>query len=167
MLHARLAAVAAAAVLVAGCSPAPSVAAIVGNEEITNEFVDQVISDCQAAVGGEPLTGQVVVGNLTISAVFDAVAAEAGFEFTDDEVAMMLEQRGMDAATIEMVSGTACMDFVRPVATSMLISSVVDEATLVAAVREIDVEINPRYGEWDPSTGAVGGSGSLSVTLEG
>lgn len=167
MTRARLFAPLAAVALLAGCSlPTPSVAVQVGTAKITETQVTNVAEGC-GIVLAQPAANlrRDVVVFLTRGELATQIAAANNIDlgrgvldtfvrtqapgivsyYEDDDCAQLADA----AAKFEIVAGT-----------------VADPAAVLALTDQIELQLNPRYGTWDPATLEASGTGSLSEPFE-
>lgn len=157
MKLARLAPVVALAALV-GCSPSPTVAADVAGTVITRADLDASYRGCASLGYDIPVNG--ILSLLVLSEALDVTAREAGVPLTDEEIA------GAAAANPELagpLSDEGCARAARTSVALGLLSQKMDPEKILAAVTAMDIRVNPRFGQWDPTKATVDGSGSLSV----
>jgi predicted component of type VI protein secretion system len=138
----------------AGCSTSPRVAAVVNGVEVPVSAVEQLqpalapfLSDSSA---------QSVAGMLVAVELGRQLAANHQLTFTDDDRAALKAQ-----LPAELVALPETADFVAGyVDLNLVASSLGDAFTTEAAA--IPVQVNPRFGTWDPDQFSLTGSGSLS-----
>lgn len=191
------AAVVAAAAALTGCSADRlGAAAIVDGEPIATDELQELSREVREVVPGlDPSQVQVaVLQQLIVGRLFDRLGADLGVSVSDGEVAAELQTAlAQTGGRDELVTALASGESPQVVPPSMLeqwqrdrllyqevaaeLSSTAgepDEAGFAAAsqalsdaAREVDIEINPRYGEWDPQAGiAPQISGGLSSTVD-
>ena len=169
-------------------------AAIVEGERITvEELQDSTQSFLDAVPSGEAASAQqAILQQMIVSAVIEKAAADADVTVTDGEVAAQrdevldsvrepAEAEGISAREfiVRQLSGGQQQAVVPPenleqfIRDQLLASRLADNdpaatnEALVAAAEETEVEVNPRYGRWDPQQGlAPLVSGGLSSTVE-
>jgi hypothetical protein len=169
-------------------------AAVVAGERISvEELQDHTTSYLEAVPDGDESNAQqAILQQLIVSAVIERAAEDAGVSVTDGEVAEQRDQvldqvrepaeaEGVDPRVYvsrqlaqsqqqAVVPPDELEQFIRD---QLLASRLADNdpvatnEALVAAAEKTDVEVNPRYGRWDPQQGlAPLVSGGLSNTVE-
>lgn len=137
----------------AACSPGPTVAAQVGDATITSALVDKSFTSCQ------DLGVQAPVATILTVLVYGEVAQGLASEY-----GLPLENSVLDQfVPAEALASDGCDDVFRAEASVNLIASELGEEIVLDALGNADVEVNPRFGAWDPQALGVAGSGSLSV----
>ena len=156
--------VTAAMLLVGGCALSnPRTAATVGGVTISESQVDTLSQALSEATEGQLTPGSqraTVVSVLVASTLSQQVAAQKGVTVDPAERQALL-------ATSEQLTALAAdpvlTDFINGFVDSQLISSQVGKDAFLAAVQEIPVQVNPRYGSWNQElAGLSGDTGSLS-----
>ncbi|MEA4943472.1 MAG: hypothetical protein VB080_03445 [Propionicimonas sp.] len=147
-----------------GCSGnSPRVAAEVNGVVIPEATVD-AISQGLAAGNGEPEaagTWRRTAASILISnEIARQVGAKTGASVSADDVTQAVEssdQLKQLAATPELAA------FIHDFANTQLLASQLGKDAFMAAAADFTVVVNPRYGEFDPTTLQLGnGTGSLS-----
>lgn len=154
---------AAAALLLAACSPLPGTAAILNGERVAETTIDDAMAGCATALGisEDQLVRAGVVRTYALASVFDSVAAEFG-ELGDDEIDQLGRQQGGEQAA--MIDNEQCRPLARrSIKASMLTQ--LDQNAIMGILQEADIELNPRYGTWDPSGAELFTSSSISVPV--
>ncbi len=156
---------AAAALVLAGCSQAPTVAATVDGTVISQREAATLVEGCPA-VGTTQVTEPVAVSMLVRGELMATLAEQQGVDYSVDDIDSMLKA---DPQLGQLVSEQPeCLKLFRPsVGTQLVSQSYASSEEMLQAISDVDVEVNPRYGEWDPQAGSMVGSGSLSVPAEG
>lgn len=151
-----------AAATLAGCSPSPRVVTSV-NGATLDEAVVQADTAAMAKITGEDPTEIrltiVMIHSMGLAA--QEVAKSSGVELTSQEKALVISQnKGMTA----WKDTPEAQGFVNSYATYALARAKMGDNGFLAACSQLDVKLNPRYGNWVPSKCAVDGNpGSLSV----
>ena len=168
--------IAAGMVVLSGCATAgdPNVAVTVNGEVLTETRVtelSQAISEEQAAYETELDKQQVDVapGKYRVAVVGAAIQAQlardaakiANITVTDAQRQEVISQNGLSAlsanpVTKDLVDGLANVQVVFTNASGL-------QAGKEAAAKA-EVQLNPRYGTWDPSQLTLTGTGSLSTS---
>ena len=169
-------------------------AAVVAGERISVEDLqDATASYLEAVPGGAENTAQqAILQQKIVSAVIEQAAQDAGVSVSDGEVAAQrdqildqvreqAEEEGIDprAYVSQQLAQSQQQAVVPPddleqfIRDQLLASRLADNdpvatnEALVAAAEKTKVEVNPRYGRWDPQQGlAPLVSGGLSSTVE-
>ncbi len=167
-MRTRAAAVAVAVLAVVGattgCAERPGVAAVVDGREITQDALNQTVDQLQPILGkadGSALDPQVVLTVLLVSPATVEVGEQFGIDVTDDAAREVLrtvaEKKGVDVGAIR--SGSLAVG--RYLVVMQESQGVADAAgfqkALDTAWNTIDVDLNPRYGAWQPGAGVVAG----------
>lgn len=127
-----------------GCGTDLSVsAAVVDGEVISDSQVQAVATEINAGMESvlpEPMTGQQVLYPLIIADAVEEVTTANGAGVSNDEARQVLE--GMEDPSD---------DALRYIRTNLAVQSSPEDvrAEIVEAVQALDVEVSPRYGEWD------------------
>ncbi len=149
-------------VALVGCSPSPTTAAQVGDTTITQQRVQDLVASCPAVQDSE-ITEPVALTMLVRTELLRVVGANHDIEITDDTMRGLLKQ---DEATGPFLAeAPGCIDLLLPQAGSLLLSEAVSGEEVVDELGDIDVQLNPRYGQWESDQAVVAGSGSLSVPV--
>lgn len=155
-------AAAAAALLgltLAGCGANPGAAAVVNGQRITENELAAASADF-AAVTGEPVEPAQMLGTLVVVPLILDVAQGLGVAATDDEAADLLDQQAeaVGVTPPEEPYSEGVLDIARLAIVNQTLAAspagMEAQAEIGAAIAEADVEVSPRYGEYDPS-GAV------------
>lgn len=149
----------AAVALLAGCSPTAGTALVVDGTRFTEAQIDEISAGCAEAleIGPDQIRRAGVVGTLILGKVFDSF----GTEVVEQDLQALSEQQGSG----QLFSNAACKPLAIADAKIQLMGSL-DEATVLQAASGLDVQLNPRYGKWQPESGAlIDPSGSLSVPV--
>lgn len=162
---------AAAVALLAGCSPMPSKVAVVNGSEITASQLQTATSGCAFTMGvaDDQIRQAGVVQTLVLGKVMEDLAEAGGL--TQDLLDQQVDQQ---LAQLTPLEGSAsevqqAQDDCRPllresVKVSALLQGL-DQATALAVFEASDVEVNPRFGRWDPASASLfTESGSISIS---
>lgn len=152
--------IAAAAVLagfaLAGCGAQPGAAAVVDGERITESELARAVEDF-AAVTGQQVEAAMMLGTLVVAPSLIEVGAEYGVGASDDEAAALLDRQAEMAGlpVPEGGYGEGVLRVAKMTIVNQGLSSSPDGARAAEEINEqisqIDVEVSPRYGEFDPS----------------
>lgn len=152
--------IAAAALLTAlalgGCSANPGAAAVVNGERITEAELSRAVSDF-AAVTGQQVEPGAMLGTLVVAPVLLEVGSEHGVAASEDEAVALLDQQAEAAGLTapEDGYGSGVIDVAQMTLVNQRLASAPAGAEAAQAISEriseADVEISPRYGEFDPS----------------
>lgn len=149
-----------AVVLLAACTPSPTTAAVVEGTVVKEGQVDAVIEGCNSVLdlNGQKISRAGVVYNLVLGAAIRGQAPGAE-TMTDEQLDQVAAQLQNGAA---MLSNKDCAQLARSVAIVALAQQGGEEVT--QSIMAADVQLNPRYGIWDPSNpNLFEPNGSLSV----
>lgn len=165
MLLKRVVPLVAAAALFAGCSPMPSTAAQVGDTRISESQVDGVVAGCESVgIGPNQVDRNTLVMSEILGAVAEEIAADLGHSVTDEEALAVLRQTSGDSPVLR---DPECARIAAAGSKLQILVSKLGEdadmAVLQQMFEDVDVELNPRYGRWDPAGDGVTGTGSMSV----
>lgn len=162
----------AAVTLVAGCQPSSSVAADVAGHRISVDELENTITGCQEQ-GLQFRAQEGIESQLLTSMVFNEIARviadERGLDITDEDAAAVATQ----SESYAQASGNEqCKQLLQDSAFFQLVIQEIPEEELMEQLASADVEVNPRYGQWngDDSNGeqlGIHGTGSLSDYTQG
>lgn len=161
----RLVPVVAAVALIAGCSPMPSTAAQVGDTRITESQLDADAASCESVgiTSAQVSRGQLVQAEL-LGAIAEELAAMNGVTVSDEEALALLQTNSPDSSAL---GDPECARVAAQSAKlQLVVTAMGDNADLNALQQQfesVEVQLNPRYGVWDPAGSGVTGTGSLSV----
>lgn len=158
MSFARLAVPVAALLFLAGCAPSASTAANVAGTLISESTLTETVDGCAAL--GVDQSRQTMLNVLVVGEVAKQAARQMGVQI---DQAAIDEAAAADPQIKALMANPGCA---RAVETNVVVSLLVpkvDQPELMDNIAAIDVQVNPRYGVWDPATAAVGGSGSVSI----
>lgn len=157
MKLARLAPLVAALALV-GCTPSPTTAATVAGESIGARQVDDLIAGCPDLEATEPTAVTVLVQEK----FFRHLAADRGVSFTEGEIDGVIDELGYGEL---VATSPACRAALVPQVANQLLGPTVTQEDFERFRDATPVQVNPRYGTWDPQKFAVSGSGSISSPI--
>jgi hypothetical protein len=153
-----------AALALTGCAPSPSVANIVDGKTTTITQFWDVVDACANATGLSPDAIWRDINNHMLRASVAAVIMdERGISFPEAELASIIEA-GVGS---HVLADPTCKAVFLGSASWSLLQVRLGTDEFDAAVWDVDVVLNPRYGYWDPTSGSAVGSGSLSTSLAG
>lgn len=98
-------------------------------------------------------------GLLVTSRVGAGIAQQQGLQFTDDE------RNTASSSTLppDLVADPNLAGFAKDYVTTVLVSQKLGQEDFLKAAAAVEVEVNPRFGSWDPTTlQLTPGTGSLS-----
>lgn len=155
--------IAAAALLSAlalgGCGAHPGTAAIVDGEQISENELDRAVTDF-AAVTGQQIDSPTMLSTLVVAPMILDVAAEYGVAASDDEASALLDRQA-EASGLPVPEdgyGTGVLQIAKMTIVNQTMSTSPEGGAAMedvnARITEADVEVNPRYGEFD-ETGQV------------
>ncbi len=164
----RLGAVAVATALaLVGCGRAPSTAAEVGGTTISNAELESAIEGTVGVLGEQEGLGTDVLTTLVRGAAVDEVVARS-VAAGRDELVISQAERNTFMASQPGVQRLAEVPAAAPVADALADFTILQQRMgsedFVTAITAVPVEVNPRWGAWQPEQAAVaGGGGALSV----
>ncbi|MHA6511034.1 hypothetical protein [Tessaracoccus sp. Z1128] len=161
----RLVPLVAAAALFAGCSPMPSTAAQVGDVRITEAQLDRDVAGCESVgIGSDQVERSALLMSEILGAIADRIATDADVTVTDEEALAVLRE---NAAESPALGNDECARVAANSAKLQLLVTKLGESADIAALQQqfeaVEVNLNPRYGQWDPAGAGVTGTGSMSV----
>ncbi|AMS06569.1 hypothetical protein DUY81_13305 [Acidipropionibacterium acidipropionici] len=160
------AAVAAAAALgTAGCAPSGSTAVQAGDRAVTMATFEKDVANCSDLASSQTMSPRQVIASTEVqAAVGEELLARSGRTLTNAQRDVIMTQNQLSA----LVTKPVCRDMGRRLASLYAVAgNSPDAATLVADVKKLGVQVNPRLGQWYPEQLAVAGSGSLSSLWTG
>ena len=145
------AAVVLAIALSAGCTAHPGVAAVVDGRTITQDYLEDASADLQK----DPAW---TLSLLVAAPYYIEVAEDNGVAVSTQEARTAFEEALADAGKATAISDGA-VEVMRLVLATQAVSDLPHGAGILseteARVLELDMEINPRYGDVDPATGEI------------
>lgn len=165
MLLKRVVPLVAAAALFAGCSPMPSTAVQVGDTRVTEAQVDRVVVGCESVgIGPDQVDRRTLVMSEILGAVAVEIATELDQTVTDEEALAVLRETAGESPALndpECARIAAAGSKLQILVTKL--GDDADIAMLQEMFEAVPVDLNPRYGQWDPAGEGVTGTGSMSV----
>lgn len=162
MKLARMALPMAALALVAGCStPNGGTAFEVDGDRVAMDQVDSSADGCARVIkqDASALHGE-VARMLLVGSIGRAVAEQAHTAITPAMRSEALARLQGD----QLLADPQCATAVNAFADYAAINQKLGQAKVAKAVKDLDVKVNPRFGNWDASRSSfTGASGSLSV----
>lgn len=156
-----MAAVAASALVLAGCAESPTVAATVDGVTVSERTVQQAADAVQAAFGAPAGEARTFAVNRVIQGVLaEKMAADNGITISASERADVLDTQPQLGMLAKQPGG---QDLAEDWIDISIVAQALGQEKLVAELGKHKVEVNPRYGSWDVQTGATAGTGSLSA----
>ncbi|MFD1717152.1 hypothetical protein [Georgenia deserti] len=146
-------ALAACGAVVAGCSAQPGTAAVVNGTRITESQVDAATRDWNT-ISAQPVSLSQVAHTLVQAELFEPIATDAGYGYSDQQVEQALSQ----AATSQQMQppeeySEAAIDLGRFILQQGDISQSQDAQDLLTRLQQATdqaaLEMNPRYGTPD------------------
>jgi hypothetical protein len=152
---------AALAVLVAaasaGCSGGPGVAATVDGRTITQADLQDTQRDLSSVVTNAD-AGHVLLA-LVVAPVFIQAAADNGVGVSPEQAQDLVDKNAIAAGGDATRFGTGALDVVRFTVAIQNLQSLENGAEILSGLDEevdaMDIDINPRYGRLDGSSGEV------------
>lgn len=159
-----LAAVAVTAVALVGCAQNPSHAAIVEGVTITEQAVTQATAAVVEAFDAPAAEARTFAVNRLIQGVVaESIARDNGITVTADDRAQVMAQQPQLGALAGQPGGE---DLVNDWIDIVVVAQSLGNEKLASELAKHEVTLNPRYGQWDPTTGSTTGTGSLSIPVE-
>ncbi|MCL3861302.1 SurA N-terminal domain-containing protein [Actinotalea sp. K2] len=151
-------AVAVGAALLAGCASQPGAAAVVDGRSITQAELNRTATELAPLITGTDI--RVVLSALISAPSFIDAAAEHGVGVSVAETRALMDEAAVRTGATEVTDwGDGSVALVRFTLASQSLQGLPDAATVVAEVNEqvrgLDVQVNPRYGALDRTTGAI------------
>ena len=166
----RRTAVAAGALLalaLAGCGQAsPGVVAYVGDQTISQRAVEQAVAGLRSTLQeGQSVSAEAVVNAMIQGTIAEQIAARQQIPLTDADRDAVLQ--GSNLAPLLTVPAAKPVAY--DVADQQIVAEKMGSEAFLAALQEVPVTLNPRYGVLDPAQKviATGQSGSLSLPAPG
>lgn len=161
MIRARVIAPIAAVVLLAGCSATPAVASKVDGTIIDEAAVTDASVGCDAVLDATANElRRDVVAVLTRGVIAVDLAKANGIDISQQTVESYLQQN--QPALVNFYTNEDCGKVATAIGQFEIVGAAMGQQGVLAAVSEYDVELNPRYGNWDAANVTFAGSGSLS-----
>lgn len=161
----KLVALAAAGLLMAGCSTDPSTAATVNGSEISIDDLAQVQADFREQ--GVNTLADGVLNMMINGEIANDVIASEGLEMTGEGREAVFGQLGLNPAGDYSEPTDAMIDFLAfTLLTDAGLYTPDDIRPVLDALGEADVEVNPRFGEWDAENFAIARTDRSYLTSE-
>jgi len=160
--------------MLAACgSVSANEAAVIDGERIGESELQETTAQLNT-IAAEPFTPVTVLSELTRAPFLDGAFAGTPAELTDQEVNQFLAENGLEnpsSLTVD-VARTRQYQTLLQDPQAMQDSEVADAASqlqeiTVADIEELDVDINPRYGSFDPQTASVVSENPGWISSEG
>lgn len=142
-----------AALALAGCAQQPGTAATVEGERITQSALAATVEDLDTLNGAASAPSQVLTSLVFAPVVVD-VSREAGVGVSADEATALLDEAALAAGLEPWDYAAGTIQIAELQLASQYGASIAglnEEITLRAA--EMDVTVNPLYGEWEGAAG--------------
>lgn len=158
----RLVPMAAAVALLAGCGTSPQHAVTVDDATLTHADVNRQFRGCydNAGVTDPSFNGSEVVRAFVMGQIFDKAAASV-------PEAAGIEDYLVEAANAQapaLMADPGCAEFALNVMKASALGQLgLTQEQGVELMESIQIDINPRYGTFDPVGGEITTSGSMSV----
>ena len=159
----------AAGLALTACSGQPGAAAVVDGQRISENAVAQTVEVWQPLLQNQMTPAGMLAPMIQAPVLLD-VAAEHGIGASADEAVQYLNDRAEQAQVTpaeeypEGALEVARMQIVVELLNSGTVDTQQISADLTERIGELDVQLSPRYGEWDPE--AAGGSFITPTTPE-
>lgn len=156
----RLAVPIVAATLLIGCVPNGSTAFTVDGTRVSERQINAATSGCATVTKDNP-------GELRTSMLNSVLAGGAGEKIaaaTSTAVTQQERDEYLSSTTQgqAMLTDPECAKVANGLATYLIVLDRIGDTDFAAALKQLQVQVNPRYGTWDPEQGGAVGSGSLS-----
>jgi hypothetical protein len=146
------------AMTIGGCSVSPGAAAVVDGRRISQAQLEDAHADF-STIAPEAQPAQVLVAMIVAPLFIDA-AVENGVGVSSQEARTFIEQNataaGVDPAT---EFGDGIVQIVRFTMAAQRLQTLGNGTEILnevaASVEDMDIDVNPRYGELDTSTGSI------------
>ncbi|MDO5535844.1 MAG: hypothetical protein Q4F65_14495 [Propionibacteriaceae bacterium] len=137
------------ALALTGCVGSPGSAATVGGVGIADDAVRSVANTIVEASGtrGDIALKQATY-DLLLGEASRQIAATTGAQVSSVEKSAVVSQNQLVAAVSALPGGEAWGD---AVGTTYVVLEDLGEDTYLEELRKLDIEVNPRYGQWDPA----------------
>ncbi len=142
-----VAVVTAGLLLLSGCAMDAGTAATVEGQEISESGLHEATRQFNQ-IAQQPVTPAQVLEVLVQLPVLDEVGDQAGVDFTDDEYRNAMVEAGLSDPH------PLAVDFLRGLNIQNTLPQLGEEVP-AEALAELDVQLNPRYGSWDPESATV------------
>ncbi|WP_182355031.1 hypothetical protein [Flaviflexus huanghaiensis] len=150
----KLVALAATGVVMAACSTDPSTAATVNGSDITIDDLAQVQSDFRGQ-GVNTLADGVLNMMINGEIANDIIEAQ-GLDMTGEAREAVFGQLGLNPTAEYSEQTDAVIDYLAfTLLTDAGMYTVDDISPVLDALGDADVEVNPRFGEWDQDNFAI------------
>lgn len=147
----------AGALLLAGCAGDPGAAAVVDGRSISRAEVEGAQADLTEISGSAP-AGQVLMA-LVVAPLFIQAATDQGVGASAEEARGLLEQSAEQSGRTDAVFADSTVEIIRMSLSVQNLGGLPDGQQMIdeinAQVLELDVDVNPRYGEANLVTGSV------------
>lgn len=139
--------VAIGAVTLTGCSRPPSAAAVVEGQRVPDSAAREVGTMLAAVAGIDPSIAPIqATYDMTLGEASKIIADANGVTVTDGEIDTLVA----GSATLMAAQATGAGEqWVQSVAYTNLVVTDLGEDAYLSDLKELDIEINPRYGTWD------------------
>lgn len=154
--------VAIGAITLTGCSRPPSAAAVVEGHRIPDSKAQEVGTVLASSGLVDPANaGAMATLFLAIGEASSIIADENGMEITDADLDALIAQ---DQSLTAVAGSDPGLDWARSYALVNTVANARQEQ-FTTDLQQLDIEINPRYGTWDPEAGQLVSS-SLAIDAE-
>jgi hypothetical protein len=145
-----------------GCVQSPNTAIIVNGERTTITELWRAVDACADVTGLSAESIWRDIGNHMVrAAVAQVIIDGRGISYSEAELVNIVQ----NGAGSHVLADPTCKAVFLGSASWTLLEARLGPDEFYAVVQDVDVVVNPRYGYWDPASGAAVGSGSLSSTL--
>lgn len=148
VVRAAVAGTAALALALTGCSRPPATAATVEGIRVSDAAAREAASALVAATGTDGQTAlRQATFDLLMGEASGIIASRGGVSVSDGDLAGVLGQSPTLAAIADSPEGD---DWADSVARTYIVLDRLGQEQFVEELRTLDIEVNPRFGRWDP-----------------
>lgn len=143
-----------------GCAAQPGAAAVVDGQRIGENQVARAVADF-TAVTGQPVDTQAMLSTLIIAPILLDVAAQGGVAASDAEAVALLDgqAQALGRTAPEEGYGEGVIQVAKMTIVNQGLMTAPNAQELVGQVNErvaqADIEVSPRYGDFDPNIGQI------------
>jgi|GEM_PF-573740 len=136
-------------------------AAVIDGETVGEDQLQETTSELNT-IAAEPFTPPTVLSELVRAPFLDDAFAGTSAELTDEEVSQLLADNGLDnpsTLTVDVARTRQYQTLLQnpEAAQDSQVAKAAEklQKITVADIEKLDVEINPRYGSFDPQTASI------------
>ncbi len=161
------AALTAAALAVAGltgCAPSSGTAVQVGDQKISMDTFQADVAACSSLASSDTMSPrQVIATTETQAAVGEELLARSGRTLSTAQRDALMTANNLTALN----ANPTCREMGRRLAALYAVVRGSDQNALLQQIKGLDIQVNPRLGQWYPEQLSVAGSSSLSSLWTG